>query len=168
MIPLGIGMAATVRVGQAAGRNDAAAVRRAGLAAMLLGIVMVGALTLAVILARFAIARGFFGATADTASAVELTASLLLVGSTFFIADGLQSIVAGALRGINDTRMPLLLAAISYWLVGFTSAYGLAFAANLGAVGVWIGLSCGTILYAVLLILRFRLLTGRMFSHERR
>src|SRR4051795_5275478 len=127
MIPLGIGMAATVRVGHAAGRDDAAAVRRAGLAAMLLGIALVGALTLGVILARFAIARGFFGATADTASAVSLTAALLLVGSTFFIADGLQSIVAGALRGINDTRVPLLLAAISYWLVGFTSAYGLAF-----------------------------------------
>jgi multidrug resistance protein, MATE family len=168
MIPLGIGMAATVRVGHAAGRNDAAAVRRAGLAAMLLGIALVGALTLGVILARFAIGRGFFGATADTASAVELTASLLLVGSTFFIADGLQSIVAGALRGINDTRVPLLLAAISYWLVGFTSAYGLAFAAKLGAVGVWIGLSCGTIVYALLLILRFRLLAGRIFSHERR
>jgi len=74
----------------------------------------------------------------------------------------LQSVAVGALRGMKDTRMPLLFAAISYWLVGFTSAYGLAFWTPLGAVGVWIGLSCGTAVYAVLLILRFRLLTRHL------
>ena len=55
---------------------------------------------------------------------VELTATLLLVGATFFIADGLQTIVAGALRGIKDTRMPLLFAAIGYWLIGFSTRLG--------------------------------------------
>jgi MATE family multidrug resistance protein len=58
--------------------------------------------------------------------------------------------------------VPLLFAAISYWLVGFPAAYGLAFHINLGAVGVWIGISCGTAVYATLLILRFRLLTRRL------
>ena len=128
MVPFGIGMAATVRVGHAVGRNDAAAVRRAGFVATLLGIVCVSALTLAVILGRFAIARFFFGEAAESAGAViELTATLLLVGATFFVADGIQTVAAGALRGLNDTRVPLLFAAISYWLVGFTAAYGLAF-----------------------------------------
>jgi MATE family multidrug resistance protein len=85
-----------------------------------------------------------------------------MVGATFFVADGIQTVAAGALRGMNDTRLPLLFAAISYWLIGFTAAYGLAFGAKLGAVGVWIGLSCGTAVYAVLLILRFRLLARHL------
>ena len=79
-----------------------------------------------------------------------------------FIFDGVQTIAAGALRGMNDTRIPLLFAAISYWLVGFPAACGLGFQTGLGAIGVWIGLSCGTAIYAVLLILRFRLLTHRL------
>jgi MATE family, multidrug efflux pump len=163
MLPFGIGMAATVRVGHAVGRSDPAAVKRAGLTAMLLGIVVVGFLTLAVILARFAIARFFMGGTADNAEAtIELAATLLLVGATFFVLDGLQSVAVGSLRGMKDTRMPLLFAAISYWLVGFTSAYGLAFWTPLGAVGVWIGLSCGTTIYAILLVLRFRLVASRL------
>jgi multidrug resistance protein, MATE family len=167
MVPFGIGMAATVRVGHAVGRNDKAAVKRTGLAAMLLGIGLVAILTLAVILARFAIARFFLGDATDNADAtIELAAKLLLVGATFFVLDGLQSIAVGSLRGMKDTRIPLLFAAISYWLIGFTSAYGLAFWTPLGAIGVWIGLSCGTTIYAILLVLRFRLLAGRLEGHE--
>src|SRR6476469_2179394 len=163
MVPFGIGMAATVRVGHAIGRNDAPAVKRAGFVATALGIAIISALTLAVILGRFALARLFFGGAAEGAGgAIELTATLLLVGATFFVADGIQTVAAGALRGMNDTRVPLIFAAISYWLVGFTAAYGLAFWAGFGAVGVWIGLSCGTAVYAILLILRFRRLANRL------
>ena len=165
MVPFGIGMAATVRVGHAVGRNDAAAVKRAGLVATLLGIAFVSVMTLTVILARFAIARFFFGEAVESA-VIELTATLLMVGATFFVADGIQTVAAGALRGMNDTRIPLLFAAISYWVVGFTAAYGLAFWTKFGAVGVWIGLSCGTAIYAILLILRFRLLAGRMQGRD--
>jgi multidrug resistance protein, MATE family len=163
MVPFGIGMAATVRVGHAVGRNDAAAVKRAGFVATLLGIVLVSALTLAVILGRFAIARLFFGEAVESGGVViELTATLLMVGATFFVADGIQTVAAGALRGMNDTRVPLLFAAISYWLIGFPAAYGLAFWTQFGAVGVWIGLSCGTAVYAILLILRFRRLATHL------
>jgi MATE family multidrug resistance protein len=162
-VPFGIGMAATVRVGHAVGRNDAAAVKRAGFVATLLGIVLVSALTLVVMLGRFAIARLFFGEAVESGGAViELTATLLMVGATFFVADGIQTVAAGALRGMNDTRIPLLFAAISYWLIGFPAAYGLAFWTKFGAVGVWIGLSCGTAVYAILLIMRFRLLARRL------
>ena len=162
MVPFGIGMAATVRVGHAVGRGDAPAVKRAGFVATGLGIVFMAAMTLAVILGRFAVARFFFGeAAASAGDAVDLTATLLMVGATFFVADGIQAVAAGALRGLNDTRVPLVFAAISYWMIGFTAAYGLAFRAGFGAVGVWIGLSCGTAVYAVLLVLRFR----RLASH---
>ena len=165
MVPFGIGMAATVRVGHAVGRGDAPAVRRAGFVATGLGIVFMSTMTLAVILGRFAIARFFFGEAVESGGAViDLTATLLMVGATFFVADGIQTVAAGALRGMNDTRIPLLFAAISYWVIGFAAAYGLAFWTGLGAVGVWIGLSCGTAVYAVLLVLRFRLLANRLES----
>ena len=164
MVPFGIGMAATVRVGHAVGRNDVGAVKRAGLVATLLGIVLVAALTLGVILGRFVIARFFFGNPDGGDVAVELTARLLLVGATFFVADGIQTIAAGSLRGMNDTRVPLLFAAISYWLIGFTTACWLGFRTDLGAVGVWIGLACGTAIYAILLLLRFRFLADRISS----
>jgi MATE family multidrug resistance protein len=163
MVPFGISMAATVRVGHAVGRNDAPAVRRAGIVAALLGIVFMSVMTLAVIVGRFAIARFFFGEAVESAGAViDLTATLLMVGATFFVADGIQTVAAGALRGLNDTTVPLLFAAISYWLVGFPAACGLAFSAGFGAIGVWIGISCGTAVYAVLLMLRFDLLTRRL------
>ncbi|WMT74879.1 MATE family efflux transporter [Bradyrhizobium sp. Ash2021] len=160
MVPFGIAMAATVRVGHAVGRGDAPAVKRAGFVATGLGIVFMSAMTLAVILGRFAIAAIFLGETTDATA--ELAATLLLVGSTLFIADGIQTVVAGSLRGVNDTRIPLLFATVSYWLIGFTCACVLGFRTPLGAVGVWIGLSCGTAVYAVLLVLRFRLLANRL------
>jgi len=163
MVPFGVGMAATVRVGHAVGRNDPAAVRRAGLVATLLGVAFMSMMTLAVILGRFAIGRLFFGEAADgAAAAIELTANLLLVGATFFVADGIQTVAAGALRGLNDTRIPLLFAAVSYWLAGFPAACILGFRTELGAIGVWLGLSCGTAVYAVLLTVRFLLLTRYM------
>lgn len=162
MVPFGIGMAATVRVGNAVGRGDAPAVKRAGFVAAGLGIAFMSAMTLAVILGRFAIAEAFLGESINAAT--ELTATLLLVGTTFYIADGLQTVAAGALRGMNDTQVPLLFATVSYWLIGFTCACALGFWTQLGAVGVWIGLSCGTAVYATLLVLRFRRLTRRLAS----
>jgi len=129
--------------------------------ALLLGTAMAAVFTLMVIAGRFAIGRLFFGSTADADAAVMLTATLLLIGATFFIGDGVQSIALGSLRGMNDTRVPLLFAVAGYWLIGFPTACALAFWAGLGAIGVWIGLSCGTAVYATLLVLRFRLLARR-------
>lgn len=159
MVPFGISMAATVRVGHAVGRGDAAGVRRAGYIATWLGIVLAALLTAAVMVSRFGIAEVFLGESTD--GTAELSATLLLVGSTFFIADAIQTVAAGSLRGMNDTRIPLLLATFSYWLIGFPCAGLLGFWTPLGAVGVWIGLSVGTAFYAVLLLLRFRSMANR-------
>src|SRR5581483_9278643 len=103
MIPYGVSMAATVRVGQAVGRADAAGVRRAGLVAIWLGIVFGIVVTAVVVASRYGIARLFLGeALANADATVALAAQLLLVGATFFITDGLQTIALGALRGLND------------------------------------------------------------------
>lgn len=157
MIPFGIGMAATVRVGHAVGRNDGPGIKRAGLVALALGVVIAAGLTVAVIAGRFSIAWFFLGGeTTGGGATVELAATLLSVGASFFITDAMQSIAAGALRGLKDTRVPLLFAGLGYWVVGFSASYALAFWAGLGATGVWIGLSVGTAVYAALLVLRFR------------
>ena len=160
MVPFGVSMAATVRVGHAVGRGDAGAVRRAGHVATWLGIVLAALLTVAVMIGRYRIAELFLGEATDATAA--LTATLLLVGSTFFIADAIQTIAAGALRGMNDTRIPLLFAILSYWMIGFACACWLGFWTSWGAVGVWVGLSVGTAIYAVMLLLRFRLLTAKL------
>jgi len=162
MVPFGIALAATVRVGQAAGRKDPIGTRRAGFAAIVLAAAFMTGMTVIVALARSYIPLLFLGAEApDAAATVALAATLLVVGASFFIADGTQTVAAGALRGLNDTRLPLLFAAFSFWGVALASGLWLAFPAELGAVGVWIGLSIGLIVYAALLLWRFQGLTRR-------
>jgi MATE family multidrug resistance protein len=165
IVPFGIGMAATVRIGQHAGRGDAIAIRHAGIAAIMLGIAFMTMMASAVVGARFGIA-GFFlsGGTHRADEAMELTARLLVVAASFFIADGVQTIALGALRGLKDTRLPLLFAAVCYWLIGFPAACALAFWVGLGPTGVWMGLSLGIISYGVLLTIRFHALTRSMIG----
>jgi MATE family multidrug resistance protein len=162
MVPFGVSMAATVRVGHAVGRRDADATRRAGLAAIALGMAFMAAMTLLVALVRHVIPLLFLGLdTPASDTTLQLAALLLAVGASFFIADGVQTVAVGALRGLNDTRMPLLFAAICFWLIGFSACWGLGFTAGLGPAGIWIGLSIGLMVYAILLIRRFHALTRR-------
>jgi len=164
MVPFGISMAATVRVGHAVGRHDAAATRRAGFTAIALGAGFMAVMVLVIVAFRHDIPLLFLGTASSTAEAeatVALAATLLAFGSTFFVVDGVQTIAAGALRGLNDTRVPLLFAAVSFWVVGFATSYTLAFPARMEAVGIWIGFTVGLGLYALLLVWRFNALTRR-------
>ncbi|WP_082907727.1 MATE family efflux transporter [Bradyrhizobium neotropicale] len=162
MVPFGISMAAAVRVGQAVGRNDGPGMKRAGLAAMLFGLLITAILTLAVIAARFEIAEMFLSeAGRHTDPTIWLAAELLFVAAAFFITDAVQSIAAGSLSGLKDTRVPLLFAGVAYWLVGFPLSYVLSLKIELDAIGIWIGLSIGKALYAALLVVRFLLLTSK-------
>ncbi len=160
MVPFGIAMAATVRVGHAVGRQDGPAARQAGIAALALGAAFMVIMTSLVALTRDQLPLLFLGTgSAEASATVALTSSLLLVGMCFFVADGLQTVAAGVLRGFNDTRVPLLFAVLSFWGVGFTACWWLGFRANLGAQGVWLGLTAGLIVFAVLLVWRFERLT---------
>lgn len=168
MIPTGIGMAATVRVAHAVGRSDCPGIKRAGLVAMLLGVVIVAILTFAVIAVRFEIVRFFLGeALAGADATVGLATELLSLGASCFVTAAMYSIALGSLRGLKDTRTPLLFAAISYWLIGFSLAYVLGLKSGLGAIGVWTGLSVGQAVYAGLLVLRFQLLVKRLSFQSR-
>ena len=162
MVPFGISMAATVRVGHAVGRGDAPATRIAGFTAIGLGTVFMAAMALLVVATRHWIPGLFLGDEAPAAAeTVALASTLLALGASFFIFDGVQTIAAGALRGLHDTRVPLVLAGVSFWAIGFVCAYVLGFPAGWGAYGIWIGLTLGLFVFASLLVWRFHYLTAR-------
>ncbi len=157
MIPFGIAQAATVRVGHAVGRGDRAGVRRAGWTAVALGVAFMAAMAVLLFAARFELPTLFLDPAAPNgAEVVALAATLLIYAALFQMFDGAQAIAMGSLRGLSDARIPMLIAAFSYWVVGFTLAYALGIGAGLGAVGIWIGLATGLALAAILLSLRFR------------
>ncbi|KAB8190456.1 MATE family efflux transporter [Lysobacter maris] len=151
MIPMGLAEATTVRVGHALGRSDASGVRRAAFAGytIMLGTQLGSALLL---LAGNEFVVGFY--TADAAVAA-LAASLLLYAAAFQFPDGIQVLSAGALRGLKDTRVPMVLAAIAYWGIGMPLGAGLGLGLGWGPKGMWIGLIAGLSFAAVLLSSRF-------------
>ena len=157
MVPFGIAQAATVRVGHAVGRGDSVGVRRAGWTAIALGTAFMAVMALSLWAARFELPALFLDPRTENApEVIALAATLLIFAALFQMVDGAQAIAMGSLRGINDTRLPMLIAAFSYWCVGATLAYALGIWAELGAQGVWIGLAAGLALAAFLLSLRFR------------
>ncbi|MFK4492379.1 MATE family efflux transporter [Bradyrhizobium sp. USDA 336] len=163
MISSGIGMAATVRVAYAVGRNDRPAIKRTGLAAILLGTLIVAMLMVAMISARFEIAEFFLGKSVDDLEAtIGLGAHLIVISAGAIMSMTVYTIASGSLRGLKDTRVPLLFSGIGYWLIGFSLSYLLGLKSGLGAVGVWTGFSIGAAVYAALLVLRFRALASRL------
>lgn len=164
MVPLGMSMAATVRVGHAVGRGDARAASRAGWAAIGVAAVFMAVMAVGVIVFRHTIPSAFLGSTADQAQAAKLASQLLLFGAGFAVFDGVQAVAAGVLRGYSDTRVPLVCAFVSYFMVGFVAAWLLAFRYGYGPFGVWTGISLGTAVIAVMLVMRFwwRTRSGRL------
>ncbi len=161
MVPLGLGQAATVRVGLAAGGGDPAGVARAGLTALAIGgLFMTGTATLMWAAPRPIV--GLFIDAADPANArvLELAVSFLAIAALFQVFDGGQVIGMGALRGLRDTRRPMAIAAFAYWVVGIALAVGLGFGTRLGALGVWLGLAAALAVAATLLV-------GRFFAMQR-
>lgn len=162
MVPLGLGMAATVRVGLAYGRGDAEGVRLAGWSAIVMGTGFM-ALTAALFLAVPHALVAIFLDSSDpaNATALMLAATYLGIAGIFQLVDGAQVVAAHSLRGLSDTRTPMLLAIFGYWFVGLPTAYVLGFVFNLRGVGVWIGLAVGLAFVAMLLVSRFAL-RGRL------
>ena len=155
MVPLGIAQAVTVRVGQAAGAGDGTAVGRAGWTALGLcvGTMMVTALIM--IGLPGPIISLFLDPSEPGAAAIAGTATTLLaLAALFQIADGAQVVIAGMLRGLQDARVPMLIAGIGYWGIGVPVAALLA--RRVGAPGVWVGLVAGLFAVAALLLARWR------------
>ena len=151
MIPFGLAEATTVRVGHALGRGDRDALRRAAFAGFALMFATQAASAVLLLAGNDAIA-GLY--TADAAVAA-LAATLLLYAAAFQFPDGVQVLSAGALRGLRDTRRPMLLAAIAYWVVGMPLGAGLGLGLGWGPQGMWMGLIVGLTVAALLLSTRF-------------
>lgn len=156
MVPLGISQAASVRVGLAAGGRNAEGVKLAGWSAMALGVGFMSLSALAFWLFPETIIGLFLDLSEPRAQAVlALGVGFLAVAALFQILDGAQVIAGSLLRGLSDTRVPMVYTAIGYWAVGFTCSYLLAFVFDLGGIGIWIGWAAGLAASALLLIHRF-------------
>ena len=151
MIPLGVGMATTVRVGHAAGAGDHAAARWRGMVGLGLG-TLNAASNAAIMLLFTGLIVGFY--TDDPVIAAQ-AGGFLLISAAFQLFDGVQATANGALRGLKDTRMPMLLTLVSYWGIGMPVAWWLAFRLDHGPDGLWWGLTAGLAAAAFGLTLRF-------------
>jgi MATE family multidrug resistance protein len=162
MVPLGIAMAATVRVGLYAGAGDHAGTRRAGFVAMVAGGGVVLLFGVAMALAGETIAGLYIaGRTAEDLKVIALAALFLKVAAAFQLFDALQVVGALSLRGLKDARWPMILAGGSYWLAGAPVCILLGVTLGWGGLGIWIGLAFGLAVAAVAMCLRFHLLTRR-------
>lgn len=156
MVPLGLANAATVRVGQAFGRGDGHGLRRAALMALYVagGFAVFSALLFLVI--PETLISLFLDDTKSEAAEVLVTAvPLLAIAGCFQFFDSVQAVGAGLLRGLKDTRVPMIMAVISYWGLGMPAALFLGFGAGFGGQGIWWGLAIGLAGAAFLLNYRF-------------
>jgi MATE family multidrug resistance protein len=155
MVPLGLGQAATVRVGLALGRRDEAGITRAGWTAWVMGVGFMGAMALGMWLFPRPLVTLFLDDAPRNAAVILLAVSFLKVAAAFQLVDGAQVIGAGMLRGLHDTRWPLIFALVGYWGVGLGIGAWLAFGADWKGVGIWIGLASGLAAVAVLMLARW-------------
>ena len=157
MVPMGIGQAGTVRVGLAFGARDRQAVMLSGTTALALGIGFM-AITAAIMLLAPNLLIGPFldAAKPGSAEVAALAASFLLYAAIFQLADGAQVVGSSILRGLGDTRVPMIFAGIGYWLIGLPLATVLGLWTPLAGIGIWIGLALALAIVALLMLGRWR------------
>jgi MATE family multidrug resistance protein len=156
MVPVGVAQAAAVRVGHAVGRRDDDGARRAASAALVWG----GGFMTAATALFLAVPRPLAAAYTSSPEVLALAAALIPIAGFFQIFDGFQAVSAGILRGVGDTRVPMLVAVLGFWVVGMPVSLYLGYPAGFGPVGLWWGFVAG--LGAVALFLLGRV--GRLLS----
>jgi MATE family multidrug resistance protein len=147
MVPLGVASAGAVRVGHALGRGDVPAAERAGWTALLFGAVFMTSTALLFVLAPGVL----IGAFTANVGVLAIGSSLLLVAAVFQLFDGIQAVATGILRGLGDTRTPMLWNLVAHWFIGLPLGYTLCFTFGIGVAGLWWGLSTGLIICGVAL-----------------
>lgn len=148
MVPLGVASAGAVRVGQAIGRRDVRAAARSGWMALAIGAAFMSAAALVFILAP----RPLISLFSTSAAVFSVGRRLLLIAAMFQLFDGLQGVSTGVLRGLGDTRTPMLSNLAGHWLLGLPVGYALCFWWKWGVVGLWTGLSLGLIVIGSTLV----------------
>ncbi|MBV8238264.1 MAG: MATE family efflux transporter [Sphingomonas sp.] len=155
-VPLGIAQAATIRVGMGYGARNSEWIRRAGRIALAVGTgsMAISALTMWVA-PRLLVSAYLDLGNPLNAPVVHLAVSYLAVAAVFQLVDGIQVVAAANLRGLQDTRVPMLVALFGYWVVGFGTAIALGFRTPLAGVGIWMGLAAGLLVVSILLMWRW-------------
>jgi MATE family multidrug resistance protein len=159
-VPLGIGIAASVRVGHAIGREDTPGARKAGFLALGMAMVFMTTTAALFVFLPASLARIF---TPDP-NVIAAVLPLLAVAAIFQLADGAQVVASGALRGAGDTRFPFVANVVGHYVVGLPLSLGLAFGLGWGARGIWVGLSAGLFAVAILLVRRFARVSAKTIA----
>ncbi|WP_374073690.1 MATE family efflux transporter [Bdellovibrio bacteriovorus] len=161
LITLGVGIAASIRVGYELGRGDYSLARFAGFTAIKLG-----AAYMSLCAVGFFFLRHWFPTFyVSDQDVIEWAAKFFVVVAIFEIFDGIQAVAIGALRGMSDTQWPSIIAFFAYWIMGLPLGYLLAFHLGVGPVGIWIGLLIGLIFASILLTWRFHILSRRFVKN---
>ena len=147
MVPLGLSSSGAVRVGHAFGAGDSARAARAGWTALAAGSVIVLAIAAVFFLLPELLLRAF---TSDP-RVIDIGVALLAIAAAFQLFDGAQAVATGILRGVGDTRTPMVINVIGHWVLGLPAGYTLCFVAGWGVAGLWIGLSIGLVFVATIL-----------------
>ena len=155
MVPWGLSQAATVRVGRALGRRDPEGMARSGWTAWVVGVGFMASMAAIMWIFPRELVTLFLDDTAENARVITLAVTFLAVAAVFQIFDGAQVVGAGMLRGLHDTRVPMLFALLGYWGIGLGVGAWLAFAKGWGGAGIWVGLAIGLAIVAVLMIGRW-------------
>ena len=163
MIAVGLGVAATIRVGNQKGLKNFEDLKRISLSIFLQVFIIEFFFAVAFILLKDILPLAYI----NDISVVETAASLLLIAGLFQLSDGIQVTVLGALRGLQDVKIPTYLTFIAYWIIGFPISYILGKVLNYGSQGLWVGLLVGLTTSALLLFLRFRYLTNKLIDQEK-
>ncbi|MFD2585768.1 MATE family efflux transporter [Croceitalea marina] len=171
MVGMGLGVAAMVRVGNQKGLKDFKALRRIGISIFLLTFLLEIVFATIFLLGRNWLPTIYLDVDdvanqIDNTEVIFLAAKLLLVAAVFQISDGIQVVVLGALRGLQDVKIPTLITFIAYWLIGFPVSYYLGLFTEYKSTGIWIGLLLGLTASAVMLYLRFNYLTKRLILNS--
>ena len=158
MMASGLSAAASVRIGNQFGLKNRAGVRVAASSAFIMVLLFMSCSAVCFILFRNVLPTFFNKDIAVT----SIASTLLIIAAFFQLSDGVQVVGLGALRGINDVKIPTLITLIAYWGIGLPMSYVFAFKLNYGVVGIWVGLSLGLTIAAVLLFLRFNYVSKRI------
>ena len=156
MVPMGVGQAATIRVGFHLGAKDATGITRAGWLSLAIGVCFSATTASIMLFAPHLVLSAYVDTSAPAnAAMMALAVRFLSVAAAFQLADGAQVIAAGALRGLQDTRVPMAIALTGYWVFGLGTSLWLGFRTPLGGLGIWIGLLVGLAVVAAALVLRW-------------
>jgi MATE family multidrug resistance protein len=147
MVPLGISSAGAVRVGHAVGRRDSQAASRAGWTALLFAVIVMSVAAVAFLAMPRLLLLAF---TADV-RVLDVGVTLLFVAAVFQLFDGVQGVATGILRGLGDTRTPMLWHLAAHWFIGLPLGYSLCFLLGFDVVGLWWGLSLGLVVCGIAL-----------------